>query len=549
MSVPERAVEKPGNPSYEGLKAAFRWQIPDRFNIGSLCADRHPPERTALVEIDEQGGERSFTFGDLAVTSNRLANALRGGLGIGSGDRVGIVLPQRLETGLVHLAAYKLGAIALPLSGLFGPDALTYRLGDSEARVVFTDAAHLDLVTEVAAETGAAVVCVDREVGAPRSFWDLVESGASAFEPAATGPDSPALLIYTSGTTGSPKGALHGHRTLFGHLPGFELSHDFFGAPDDRFWTPADWAWIGGLMDALIPSWFHGRPVVATRRAKFDPEWAVGLIAEQGIRNTFLPPTALKLMRGSLSGKRDVGLRTIGCGGEPLGEEILNWTKEHLGVTINEFYGQTEANLLVGNCSPAWDVRPGSMGRPYPGHEVAILGPDGTELPAGEVGQVALRTPDPVMFLEYWRKPEETAGKLSKDGRWLLTGDLARADSDGYLWYVSRDDDVITSAGYRIGPAEIESCLIRHPAVATAAAIGVPDPVRGEVVKVFLVPTGAVAPGAELEAEIRDFVRNRLAAYLYPRYVEFVDDLPMTTTGKVRRTELRERESAAESAG
>jgi acetyl-CoA synthetase len=425
---------------------------------------------------------------------------------------------------------------------LFGPDALRYRLTDSAASVVITDAEHLELVGEVAAETGATVVCADEGTKAGREFWPLLASGSDRFTAADTTPDSPALLIYTSGTTGSPKGVLLGHRVLFGHLPGFELSSNFFGRPDDRFWTPADWAWIGGLMDVLIPTWFHGRPVVATRRAKFDPEWAVRLVADHDIRNVFFPPTVLKLMRSTLGERKVPGLRTVGSGGEPLGEEMLAWAKEHLGVTVNEFYGQTEANLLVGNCSEAWEVRPGSMGKPYPGHEVAVLRPDGARADPGEIGQVALKAPDPVMFLEYWRKPEETAAKFTADGEWLLTGDLARADDDGYLWFVSRDDDVITSAGYRIGPAEIEDCLMGHPAVAGAAAIGVPDEIRGEVVKVFIVPADGSGPGDALEGEIRDHVRNRLAAYLYPRYVEFVSELPMTTTGKVRRTELRARE-------
>jgi acetyl-CoA synthetase len=538
----ETLISATDGATYDDLRSAFRWQLPLAFNIGALCADRHPRQDLALIELDEEGRERRFSFGDLTDLSNRLANAMTIGLGIRPGDRVAIILPQSVENGLTHLACYKCGAIALPLSGLFGPDALEYRLGDSEAAVVVTDSAHMALAVELATGTGTKVVCVDRDSRHPLRFWTLVEDASGEFDVHRSGPDAPVLLIYTSGTTGSPKGTLHGQRVLFGHLPGFELSHNFFGRADDRFWTPADWAWIGGLLDALLPTWFHGRSVVSTKRAKFDPEWALDLISRQGIRNVFLPPTALKVMRQNLQRPDRTSLRTIGCGGEPLGDEILAWTKENLGVEVNEFYGQTEANLLVGNSSAVWPVKPGSMGLPYPGHDVAILRTDGSLAETGEVGQVAVRSPDPVMFLEYWRKPEATAEKMTADGAWLLTGDLAHADDDGYLWYASRDDDVITSAGYRIGPAEIEACLMRHPGVASAAAIGVPDPVRGEVVKVFIVPTRTGDEGSDFEAEIRGFVRTRLATYLYPRFVEFTSELPLTTTGKIRRAELRDRE-------
>jgi acetyl-CoA synthetase len=549
MSREHAIIPCRADASYDEIHSSFRWRIPASLNIGTLCSDRHPAGRTALIEVAEDGAERSYTFGQLAIGSNRLANALRGQFEIEKGDRVAIVLPQSVETGLAHLACYKLGAVALPLSGLFGPDALEYRLGDSEARVVITDSQHLEMVGQVAAQAGASVICTGTDGTRPSNqFWEQLKRGAATFTPPACTPKTPALLIYTSGTTGTPKGTLHGHGVLHGHLPGFELSHNFFGAEDDRFWTPADWAWIGGLMDALIPTWFHGRTIVSAQRARFDPDWAMKLIEDHQIRNVFLPPTALKMMRQALVAPHPGVLRTIGSGGEMLGDEILTWTSEHLGVTVNEFYGQTEANLVIGNCNAAWDVRPGSMGRPYPGHELAILRADGSPATPGEIGQVAVQAPDPVMFLEYWHKPEETREKFTADGRWLLTGDLAQMDDDGYYWYSSRDDDVITSAGYRIGPSEIESCLLRHDAVANAAAIGVPDPLRGEIVKVFIVPTNPVVDSrGELESDIREFVRSRLATYLYPRDIEFVPELPMTTSGKVRRRELRERELAVRS--
>jgi acetyl-CoA synthetase len=526
--------------SYGELRDEFRWDLPAAFNMGTACADRHAPDDLALIELTDAHGERSFTFGDLTRLSNRFANGLQG-VGVAAGDRIGIVLPQRLETGVAHLAAWKMGAVTVPMSGLFGPDALRYRLEDSGARAVITDHRALDRVAEVAAGIdGLTVIVAEDDVSAPhRRFDDLAEQGSDTLEAAPTTPDSPGLLIYTSGTTGAPKGALHGHRVLLGHLPGFDLAFDLYPQPGDRMWTPADWAWIGGLMDALMPAWFHGTPAVAAPRGGFDPEWAMRLMAEHRVTASFLPPTALKLMRQAGVGEPGV-LRAILSGGEPLGEQMLDWGREHLGVTINEIFGQTEANLLIGNCAAAWEVRPGSTGLPYPGHELAVMDEQGNRLPPGELGEIVLRTPDPVMFLEYWNRPEATADKV-RDG-WLRTGDLGKVDEDGYFWFASRTDDVINSAGYRIGPAEIEECLMKHPAVAMAAAIGVPDEVRGQVVKAFIKLADGHQPSDDLRADVADLVRNRLAAYEYPREIEFVDELPMTTTGKIRRLELKQRE-------
>jgi acetyl-CoA synthetase len=528
--------------TYADLCHRFRWQLPERLNIGVACSDHQPASALALIDLEPDGGRREFSFGDLAQLSNRLANGLRA-LGVRPGDRVGIVLPQRVETGIAHLAIYKLGAIAVPLSGLFGPEALRYRLGDCGATTVVTDAAHAELLAGVAADLGDLRVVVTEGALPPhQGFWELIQDGSADFQAADTDPDTPALIIYTSGTTGSPKGALHGHRVLLGHLPGFELSHDFFPQDGDLFWTPADWAWIGGLMDALMPTWFHGRPIVATRRQKFDPEWALTLMAEERVRNSFLPPTVLKMMRHADVDASAVSLRSLMCGGESLGEEILAWAREKLGVMVNEIYGQTEVNYVVGNSSRVWDVRPGSMGRPYPGHDVAVLDSEGRRLPDGKLGEIAVRAPDPVMFLRYWERPEATREKHTDDGAWLLTGDLASRDADGYFWFSSRNDDVINSAGYRIGPSEIEACLMGHPAVAMAAAIGVPDPIRGEAVKAFVQLAAGHTASAQLEQEIRGLVRERLAAYVYPRHIEFVSTLPMTTTGKIRRAALREME-------
>ncbi len=542
MSLEGRAGAK--TPGYDELRARFRWAIPKRFNIGLACADSQPAAEPALVTLGADGARRELTFGQTTALSNRLANALRG-LGIGPGDRVAIILPQRVETALAHLAVFKLGAISVPMSVLFGPEALLHRLGDSGARLVVTDSRSLDRVAAATEEVaGVRILVADGEPKRPHEgFWPLLDAGSEHLESADTTAETPALLIYTSGTTGPPKGALHAHRVVLGHAPGYRLSHDFFPQPDDRFWSPADWAWIGGLVNGLLSTWLHGRPVVgAYHEGAFDPQWAVATIGAERIRNTFLPPTALKLMRGAGVRLGPGTLRTVMSGGEALGAETLAWAQEALGVTVNEIWGQTEANYVLGNSQSAWEVRPGSMGRPYPGHELAVLSEAGEPLPLGEVGELAVRTPDPVVFLEYWGCPAATRAKVPDE--WLRTGDRARLDEAGYFWFEGRMDDVISSAGYRIGPEEIEQCLLGHPRVALAAAIGVPDETRGEVVKTFVKLREGIDPSPELEEEIRGHVRSRLAAYEYPRQFEFVSELPLTVTGKIRRAELRRVEAA-----
>ncbi len=511
----------------EQIRTSFRWRIPDRFNVGLDAADRHPRSALAVRHINPDGSTADLTYGQLSEQSNRLANALAA-WGVRPGDRVAVVLPQDPKVAVAHVAVYKMGAIAVPMTVLFGPDALRARLADSGAKVVITNAATWERIDPLREDLPDLERCLlDTE-------WDdLVSRASPRFTPVDSAADDPALLIYTSGTTGGPKGALHGHRVLLGHLPGFELSHDFYGQPGDRFWTPADWAWIGGLYDAVFPVLHFGSSIVSLAASgPFDPERALDLMARHEVGNTFLPPTALKLMRqAGAKPPPDLRLRTIMSGGEALGEEVLDWAREHLGVTVNEIYGQTECNYVVGNSHTLYPARPGSMGRAYVGHEVTVLDADENGL-----GEVAVRAPDPVMFLRYWNNAGATREKFK--GEWMLTGDMATLDADGYFWFKGRKDDVISSAGYRIGPTEIEECLMRHPSVAMAAVVGVPDPVRGQSVKAFIV----LKPGFEPDAAaLQDFVRRRLAAYEYPRSIEFVPELPLTTTGKIRRTELRAR--------
>lgn len=528
--------------TYQETLDRFQWRIPALFNIGTACCDAHADGsgRPALL-YEELDGTLSVTnFDALKAQSNRLANMLRAH-GVAPGDRVGILLPQRPETAQAHMAIYRMGAIALPLFTQFGPDALEHRLQHSGARALITDAENIGKIEAIrAALPDLASIFVIGGAGHPDLALEMARASDS-FAPLDTRAEDPALIIYTSGTTGKPKGALHAHRVLLGHLPGVQLPQEFFPQPGDLFWTPADWAWAGGLLDVLLPSLYFGTPVLAARARKFDPEAAFDLMARRHVRNAFLPPTALKLMR-QVENPRRFGhaMRSIGTGGETLGADMLAWSRDTFGFEVNEFYGQTEANLIVSNCAGLFPVRPGSMGRAVPGHRVAVISPEGEILPAGQPGLIAVARPDPVMMLEYWRQPDATAAKFIGD--WLVTGDTGSCDEDGYYWFQGRDDDIISSGSYRIGPGDIEDCLIRHPAVLMAAVVGSPDPVRTEVVKAFILPRPGITPDPALAAEIQGFVRERLAAYQYPREIEFVTELPMTATGKIRRKDLRDRE-------
>jgi len=535
---------------YEELYRSHRWEVPARFNIARACCGQWATDRSrfALYWEDESGERAAYSFWDIQQAANRLSNALAA-LGVARGDRVAIILPQRPEAAIAYMAIFQMGAVALPLSHLFGPDALEYRLAHAGASVAIVEPTTLPNLWTVKDRLEALrhVIGVGgaRERGV-RAWEDLLANASRDFACVDTAADDPALIIYTSGTTGAPKGALEAHRLIIGNIPGFVHSHDFFPQPGDLFWSPADWAWAGGLFDALLPSWYFGIPILGTR-GRFDAERAYDLLERYGVRNSFLFPTALKLMMKAVPEPKQryaLALRSIMSAGESVGVTVLDWAREQLGVTINEMFGQTEINYVVGNCQAAWPVKPGSIGRPYPGHRVAIIDEQGNERPRGELGEIAVhRAGDPVFFLEYWKNPEATRDKYLGD--WGLTGDQGKMDEDGYIWYQGRTDDVIKSAGYRIGPAEIESCLVKHPAIANAAVIGKADEARGQIVKAFIVLQPGVSASAALEDEIRQHVRGRLAPYEYPREIEFIDALPMTTTGKVQRKALRRREEGA----
>jgi acetyl-CoA synthetase len=526
---------------YAKLTRDFRWDIPPRFNIASACCDRHADGsgRLALIYVDEGGGTQRTSFDEVAAMSRRFANVLRAD-GLERGDRVAVFLSQSPELPIAHLAAFRSGLVSIPLFALFGEDALEFRLSNSAAKAIVTDAGgwrKLAKIRDRLPELRNVYLIGNDAHAGTKSFSSQLEAASAEFLTVDTSADDPAMIIYTSGTTGNPKGALHAHRMLLGHLPNVEMVHDFFPKPGDVMWTPADWAWIGGLFDALFPAWYHGVPVVGHRAKKFEPHAAMQLMADHAVRNVFLPPTALKLMRQAGVKHSGVKLRSIFTGGESLGVELLDWVRATFGIEAHEGFGQTECNLAVGNNARLFPIRPGSMGRATPGFDVRIVDDKGKELPRGERGIIGVRQPNPITMIGYWKNEEATAKKYA--GEFLLTGDLGIQDEDGYFWYVSREDDVITTAGYRVGPSEIEHTLMKHPAVAMSAVVGIPDPVRTESIKAWIVLRPGFAPGDALAREIQEFVKVQLAAHEYPRFVQFTDTLPMTATGKVLRRELR----------
>ena len=530
---------------FDVIRSEFRWAIPDHLNIAQQICERHQQraEQVAVYYENAAGKRANYRFADLKKYSDQFANALRAS-GIKRGDRVAIVLPQTIETIVAHLAIHKLGAVSLPLAILFGPEGLEYRLRDSGARAVIVHTSRYDDVRALQPDLPDLEKVIGCGCGdADDEFWSLLARGSAQFAMVQTRADDPACRIYTSGTTGSPKGALVAHRAVIGNFIGFEMSQNFFPRDGDVFWTPADWAWTGGLWDALFTALNYGMPIVTFEGAGFDAERVCRLMGDYTVSNAFTPPTALKMLRmlPDLKSSYDLKLRAIMSAGEQVGEELIHWGREALDLTINEMWGQTEFNYLVGNCSAIMSPRPGSMGKPYPGHHVDVIDEDGNVMATGEEGELAARCDDPVMFLGYWNNEAATRAKISAN--WFRTGDIGYRDEDGFLWFVGRKDDVISSAGYRIGPGEIEDSLLKHPAVLQAAVIGKPDELRGQIVKAFVVLAPGQNPGPELAQEIQQSVRRRLSAHEYPREVEFIEELPMTTTGKVRRMELRARES------
>lgn len=533
--------------SYEELYEAFGWEVPERFNIAAYVCDRwtDEPDRTAIYYENEAGATSETTFSELQEAANQLANFLQS-QGVERGDRIGVNLPQKPETAVAHLACWKLGAISVPLSVKFGPEALSYRLDDAGAVACIVDDANIANFREVRSDIDSlqTVLTVDTDPeGDERDLAAAIAEQPTAFETADTRAEDPAIIIYTSGTTGKPKGVLHAHRFFLGHLPLFVF--DFCNVAmfeDDVFWLPSEWSWIAAF-DIVFPAWFYGKPALAYESDGFDPEMAFDLIDRYDVTVTFIPPTALRMMKAvddpdayDLS-----SLRVIASGGEALDRDTFEWAFDTFGeqVAVHEGYGQTEANMLISNCTALMDYKVGKLGRPGPGHEITILDPETAEptVPTGEVGEIGVRyEADPVCFLEYWNKPGKTDKKVQNG--WLLTGDLGRVDEDGYYQFESRKDDVIISAGYRISPEEIEETLTGHPAVAQAGVIGVPDTERGEVPKAYVELAAGHDETGDLRTELQEHVKSQLARYEYPRDIVVREALPKTTTGKVKRSEL-----------
>ena len=598
--MPAKRPRSPSDDHHAAMHAAFRWQVPPDFNIAEACCRRwarDTPQAIAILHETEAGTLTRVAYADLQADANRLSHALQA-LGVQRGDRVAIVMPQRPETAVAHIALYQLGAVAMPLAMLFGPEALEYRLQHSEARLAIVDESAIAnlLAARPTCPLLTTVVTVGGALGQGDVDWPaMLAPQPDAFDPVPTQADDAAVLIYTSGTTGPPKGALIPHRALIGNLTGFVCSQNWFGflttpnasidasgplptrkgergmggvepgrSPDGRttFWSPADWAWTGGLMDALLPTLYFGQQIVAYQ-GRFGPETAFELMARHGVTHTFLFPTALKAMMKAVPEPRAhyaLKLQAIMSAGEAVGDAVFAYCERQLGVTVNEMFGQTEINYIVGNCAMnnerrrgvGWPARPGSMGRPYPGHRIEVIDDEGRVCARGTPGDVALHRldvhgdPDPIFFLGYWKNAAATTAKFTGDpaSSWCRTGDTASMDADGYLWYQGRSDDVFKAAGYRIGPSEIENCLVKHPAVANAAVVPKPDAARGALVKAYVV----LAPGhvgtEALIADLQQHVRGRLAPYEYPKEIEFIDALPMTTTGKVQRRVLRLQEEA-----
>ncbi len=580
--TPEPAASRPGAADrHAELHGGFHWQVPERFNIAQVCCRRWAlatPRAVAMRCEDAAGRRGRYSYARLQADADRLSRALLC-LGVARGDRVAVVLPQCFETAVAHIAVYQIGAVAMPLSMLFGPDALAYRLAHSQAKVAIADATAMPGLRSVRGQCDdlAAVIVVGQPAadgpavgasGTELAWADTLAARRSGprFVPADTAADDPAVLIYTSGTTGPPKGALIPHRALIGNLSGFMCSQNWFGfgragrwGSAAVFWSPADWAWTGGLMDALLPTLYFGREIIGYD-GRFTPELAFTLMQRYKVSHTFLFPTALKAMMKAEPAPRcryRLRLQAVMSAGEAVGQTVFSWCRDALGVRLNEMFGQTEINYIVGNCGRSldahgqqvagWPARPGSMGRAYPGHRIAVIDDSGQECPRGTPGDVALHRRDvhgaldPVIFLGYWRDDQATRAKYTgdPDNSWCRTGDTAVMDADGYLWYQGRSDDVFKAAGYRIGPSEVENCLVSHPAVANAAVVPKPDPQRGALVKAYVVLAPGVLGDDALVAALQAHVKGRLAPYEYPKEIEFIDALPMTTTGKVQRRLLR----------
>jgi acetyl-CoA synthetase len=514
--------------SYEEAVASHRWEVPERYNIAADVCDKHPREKPAMIHEDFRGNVRSLTWGELQDLSNQFANVLVG-RGVEKGDRVAMLLPPTPETAAAFLGTWKVGAILLSMSVLYGDEGIRHRLTDSRAKVLVTNAANAGRIESSLVEQ---VLILDD---------DLLSHGSTSFTCAETTADDPAQLYYSSGTTGLAKGILHAHRYILAHEE-FVYCHDV--RDGELFHGMGEWAWAAGICP-LIGPWRYGAvQAVYQREGGFDPHKQLDFLSRHEVTNVFGTPTAIRSMMSidDAGTRYPQKFRIVCSAGEPLNPEAIRWFRDQYGVTVLDYYGLTESYPLCGNF-PFMEVREGSMGKPVPGWEVSILDEDERPVGAGDRGEICLKArTNPHYPLGYWNRPEEDT-KEAFGGDWFHTKDAASFDEDGYYWYEGRADDVIIAAGYRIGPFEVESACLEHPAVAEAAAVAAPDERRGNVVKAFVVLAAGHEPSDELADDIKAYVREHLSSYAYPRLIEFVPDLPKTLTGKIRRIELRQREA------
>ena len=521
--------------------------VPDDTNIYAMTVGAQMAagngERVAMI-FEQPDGVTTLTFGEVDRAATALAAYLRD-LGLGRGSLVALHTGNRPETAIAHMAICKIGGTAVTLSQLYGPDALGHALNHSQAKCLLTIERAWAPLRSNAAETFTHIehVLVAESAGPEANLTEILSGSAPAdFIPELTGANDPALLMYTSGSTGMPKGILHGHRVLASYRPSINLFFNLSLEDEDAvYFSPSDWAWVGGLLDMLFPAWMAGRPV-ATAEARFKAEWAYEFMARHKVTHTFLPPTAIKRLADTDNprSKYDLSLRVICSGGEALAAETLTWVERELGAVCNEFYGMTEVNHLIGNCQALYPRRPGSMGLAYPGHDVRLVNDNGVEVEPGQEGEIVTRADAPTRYLGYLKNAEKEAEL--RLGEWMRTYDLAVRDADGYFWYKGRSDDLIKSSGFRIGPAEIEECLIAHPAVAEAAVVGKPDKDRGSIIKAFVQLARGFEQSNDLTEQLREHVRSRLAPYKAPREIAYVEGFEMTSSGKINRKKLRQAE-------
>jgi acetyl-CoA synthetase len=514
--------------SYDQARAEHRWEVPERYNIAADVCDKHPREKLAMVHEDFRGNVRSVTWGELQDLSNQFANVLVAH-GVERGDRVAMLLPPTPETAAAFLGTWKVGAILLSMSVLYGDDGIRHRVTDSQAKVLVTNAANADRIEH---ELVQQILILDET---------LLAHGSTAFTCVDTAAEDPAQLYYSSGTTGLAKGILHAHRYILAHEE-FVYCHDV--RDGEVFHGMGEWAWAAGICPLLGPWRYGAVQAVYQREAGFEPGKQLDFLSRHDVTNVFATPTAIRSMMSiSDAGTRyPQKFRIVCSAGEPLNPEAIRWFRDQYGVTVLDYYGLTESYPLCGNF-PFMEVRDGSMGKPLPGWEVAILDEDERPVGVGERGEICLKArTNPHYPIGYWNRPEDSVDVFG--GEWFHSKDAASFDDDGYYWYEGRADDVIIAAGYRIGPFEVESACLEHPAVAEAAAVASPDERRGNVVKAFVVLAAGHQPTDALAEEIKTFVRDHHSAYAYPRRIEFVAELPKTLTGKIRRIELRQRELA-----